>query len=143
MAWTITTTIDARVSICPMVGSKAVVVKLACVSDANASGTYNIKTGTNGLDGSFAEILGSTLKYVKFVPGTGDDAPSAAFDFDVEDGNNDHILDTDSNTHTANSFVLGLSTLGEYPRIFNDLSVVIGTLGDANTADIYMYFEKF
>lgn len=139
MAWTITTTIDDRASIRPCDGSKAIVLRLACVSDASASGEYDIKASAPTV---FQEITGTVLKLVEFVPGTGGSAPTAAFDFDVENKRNNHILDTDDNSNTAYSFVLGLSTLGEYPRIYNDLSVVIGTLGASRTADIYMHFEK-
>ena len=136
MAWTITQSVDERVSIKTAMGEKLIVVKLACVSDASASGTVAIESDV------FREIRGSWLYMVKFEPGTGDDVPDAAFDFDVEDKNNVHILDTDSNTHTANSFVTGSETLGVFPPVIHDLNVVIGTLGNLNTADIYMYFTK-
>jgi hypothetical protein len=136
MAWTITQTVDERVGIKTAMGERLIIVKLACVSDASASGTVDIEASV------FREIRGSWLYLVKFEPGTGDDAPTGTFDFDVEDKNNVHILDTDANTNTANSFVSGSDTLGVFPPVVHDLSVVIGTLGNANTADIYMYFTK-
>jgi hypothetical protein len=60
----------------------------------------------------------------------------------VEDENNDHILDTDANSNTANTFTIGSDTLGVYPAIFDGLTVVIATLGNTKKTDVYLYFLK-
>jgi hypothetical protein len=87
-------------------------------------------------------IKGSWLYLIKTVPGTGGDVPTGVFDLDVEDDNNDHLLDTDANSNVANGFVAGNTTLNVFPPIMDEITVVIGTLGDTNTADIYLYFSK-
>ena len=146
MAWTITPTIDQVQSIKHQIyGAHLIVLKLACISDASG-GTITLKSTKADRSNSYRDIMdqieGSTLYLMEVVPGTGDDAPSAAFDIDVENNRNNHILDTDDNSHTANSFTIGSNTLGVYPPIFNEITVVIETLGDANTADVYLYFWK-
>jgi hypothetical protein len=136
MAWTITETLDKE----QYDGGKLKMfrVKLACTSDANASdhdvGSVNKNIG-NVLNCSY-------LYMVKLVPGTGGDAPGGAFDLDIEDDNNDHILDSDANIHTANSFLPGSQTLGVFPMILDKCSIVCATLGNGNKADFYLYFSK-
>ena len=135
MAWTITPTIDDRVSIKTPMGEKLIVVKLACVSDGSSSGEYDFTSAI------MREIRGSWLYLVKFVPGT----VGAAFEFDVWDKNDDKILDTAGNSNTATSFVGGHDTLGVYPPIIHELSVEIDgadAMTTTNTLDIYMYFTK-
>lgn len=136
MAWTITETLHKEQH--NMGKLKMFVVKLACVSDANASdfdlGSVN-KNIRNAIQGAY-------LYLIKIVPGTGGDAPSGAFDLDIEDEANDHILDSDSNVHTANSFISGATTLAVFPPIVDYCSLVCATLGDGNKADFYLYFTK-
>jgi hypothetical protein len=135
MAFTITPTIDDRVSIKTVMGEKLVVVKLACVSDGSSSGEYDFPTAI------MREIRGSWLYLVKFVPGT----VGAAFEFDVWDKNDDKVLDTAANSNSATSFVGGHNTLGVYPPVIHELSVEIDgadAMTDTNTLDIYMYFTK-
>jgi len=146
MSWTITPTISKTQAIKHEVfGDRVVVVKLACISDANA-GSITMKSTRSDKTNSYRHIMdmieGSTLYLMEVIPGTGDDAPSAAFDIDVENERNVHILDTDSNSETSNTFVSGSTTLSLYPPIFSDITVVIGSLGNGNTADIYLYFWK-
>ena len=134
MAWTITPTIDDRVSIKTAMGEKLIVVKLACVSD----GTAEEYTFTPSL---IREIRGSWLYLVKFVPGT----VGASFAFDVWDKNSDKILDTTGNSNTATSFVLGSDTLGVFPPVIHDLTLELdgaSATTATNTLDIYMYFTK-
>jgi hypothetical protein len=126
MAWTITPTIHRIETIKHQIyGDRLIIVKLACISDA-----------------SMDMIKGSWLYLIKTVPGTGGDVPTGVFDLDVEDDNNDHLLDTDANSNVANGFVKGNNTLNVFPPIMDEITVVIGTLGDTNTADIYLYFSK-
>ena len=135
MAWTITPTIDDRVSIKSPMGEKLVVVKLACVSDGSSSGEYEFTVPI------MREIRGSWLYLVKFVPSTVD----AAFEFDVWDKNGDLILDTAANSNLATSFVVGVDTLGVYPPVIHALSVEIDgadAMANLDTLDIYMYFTK-
>ena len=135
MAWTITPTIDDRVSIKSPMGEKLVVVKLACVADGSSSGEYDFTVPI------MREIRGSWLYLVKFVPGT----VGAAFEFDVWDKNDDLLLDTAANSATATSFVTGVDTIGLYPPVIHALSVVIDgapAMTNADKLDIYMYFTK-
>jgi len=145
MAWTITPTIhrDENKAIKhELYGDRCVVLRLACISDAN-TGTITLRTErAGGVSTNYPDIMeqvaGSTLYLMEIVPGN----PAAAFDVDIENKRNSHILDTDSNSHTATSFVGGSNTLGLFPPIFEEITVVIGTLGDTKTADIYLYFWK-
>jgi hypothetical protein len=135
MAWTITPTIDDRVSIKSPMGEKLVVVKLACVADGSSSGEYDFPVPI------MREIRGSWLYLVKFVPGTVGDV----FEFDVWDKNDDLLLDTAANSNSATSFVTGVDTLGIYPPVIHALSVEIDgadAMDSADTLDIYMYFTK-
>jgi hypothetical protein len=114
-------------------------VKLECTSDA--SGTdYDLVC---------AMIPGSWLYLVKIIPGTGADAPAAAFDLDIEDENDIHMLDTNSNSEAPTggaTYHSGASDMGVFPPIGTHtgmkVSVVCATLGDGNKADIYLYFTK-
>ena len=139
MAWTITATIDAVYNVCSPMGNEMVKVKLACISDANATDT---KLSSVLSRGDFMDILGGWLYEMKVVPGTGDDVPTAAWDIDIEDNENDHILDTDSNANDANTFHDGAKTIGHYPVIEEDPSFVSATLGAANTCTIYFKILK-
>ena len=135
MAWTITPTIDDRVSIKSMMGEKLVVVKLACIADGSSSGEYDFTSAI------MREIRGSWLYMVKLVPGT----CGAAFEFDVWDKNDDLLLDTTGNSNTATTFLGGHDTVGVLPPVIHDLSVEIDgadDLTDTNTLDVYMYFTK-
>jgi hypothetical protein len=93
MAWTITETVDAYKTK-TQAGDELIEVKLECISDA--SGTDTELTAE-----TIRQIKGSWLYQMKVVPGTGDDAPTAAFDIDIEDEADFHILDTDSNSVSA------------------------------------------
>jgi hypothetical protein len=136
-AWTITATIDREARIKPhaMQYEYLYRVKLACTSDATLT-DYEFPGAIMG------KVKNSFLYLIKTVPGTGGDAPTGTFDLDVEDDNNDHLLDTDANSNTATTFTVGSDTLGVFPPIFDHISVVIATLGDTNTATIYLYFAK-
>ena len=149
MAWTITPTIsyDEKATIKhPMYGDQIVVLKLTCVSDASG-GTITLRsTAAGGTSSNYPEIMDqiahSTLYLMEVDPVTPGDAPAAAFDIDIENKRNNHILDTDSNSHTAVSWTVGSDTVGVFPPIFEEITVVIGTLGDGNDAHIYLYFWK-
>ena len=134
-AWTITQTVDERISIRTSIGEKMVVVKLACVVDGESSGTVAIQSSI------LREIQGSWLYMVKFVPGTAD----VDFEFDVLDKNGDALLDTAANTFAATSFVAGYETLNVWPLILRYCGVVIdgtGAITDTKTLDVYLYFVK-
>jgi hypothetical protein len=146
MAWTITPTIHRIETIKHQIyGDRLIIVKLACISDASG-GTITMKATSRDKTDTYREIMdmikGSWLYLIKTVPGTGGDVPTGVFDLDVEDDNNDHLLDTDANSNVANGFVKGNNTLNVFPPIMDEITVVIGTLGDTNTADIYLYFSK-
>jgi len=128
-------------------GDYMYVLKLAFTSgDDAATPTITLKSTKADPANSYNELMdqitGSWLYLMKTVPGSGGAAPTAAFDVDVEDKLNHHILDTDSNSETAAGFVIGSATLGVYPPIMEEITVVLADLGDANTADIYLYFLK-
>lgn len=138
MAWTITET--ARAHRMKYGNWDTVIeVKLACTSDGSAS-DYDIVS---------TMIKGSWLYLVKIVPGTGADAPAAAFDLDIEDENDHHILDTDSNSEAPTGGAVyhsGSAHMGVYPVVGTHsgvkVSLVCATLGDGNKADVYLYFTK-
>jgi len=139
MAWTITETPSQWFTQTTQ-GDRMIKIKLACTSDAGAS-DYDV---TN-----IARLRGSLLYLVKIVPGTGGDAPAGAFDLDIEDENNHHILDTDANPAAPTggaTYHAGSNTMGVYPPIEDSasakVSLVCATLGDGNKADIYLYFVK-
>ena len=134
-AWTITQTVDERVSIKSQIGDKIVVVKLACVVDGSSSGTVAIQSDI------LREIQGSWLYMIKLVPGSAD----VDFEFDVLDKNGDALLDTAANTFAATSFIKGYATLGIWPPILHYCGVIIdgtGAITDTKTLDIYIYFVK-
>lgn len=141
MAWTFTISVDDVALIAPGMGMSGQmnVIKIACVSDGSG-GSCVFKT--EDADIFRDKMKGGWLMLMEIDPGTGDDQPAAAFDIDIENKRNHHILDTDSNSHTAASFVAGSDTLGIFPPILNDLTMVIGTLGDGNKADIYLYINR-
>jgi hypothetical protein len=119
-----------------------IVVKLACTGDASA-GTVTLKSTKadpgNSYNAIMDEIRGSWLYLMKTVPSDVDNT----FDVDIENKTNDHILDTDANSNTANVFTLGANTLGVYPPILEEITVVIADIGaDQKTCEIYLYCLK-
>jgi len=134
MAWTITETVEIQ-----PVGIKGkeeeITIKLVCESDANGT-DYDITESTMRL------IRGGYLREMYVVPGSGADEPSAAFNIDLEDENDYHLLDTDSNAADANTAHDGATTMGHYPVIRKRLSFVPATLGDGNTATVYIRIWK-
>lgn len=135
--WTITSKIDFSEAMKHNLGEWLFRVKVSLASGDDASASdYDLPANI------ISEIRGSWLYLIKTVPGTGGAAPSAAFDLDIEDDNDDHILDTNARSETATSWTIGSDTLGVYPPILGTCSVVCADLGDANTTDIYMYFLK-
>jgi hypothetical protein len=130
MAWTITETVKHKKMI-SQAGDELIIVKLACISDANAC-DYPITS----------DIAGSWLYLVKIVPSAAPNAPTGVFDLDIEDDTDAHILDTDGNSVSATAWHIGSSTVGVFPPIFDTCSVVCATLGDTKRADIYLYFTR-
>ena len=109
-----------------VLGDKIIVVKLACLSVSSSDGgTVTMKSTRKDPTNTYRHIMDT----------------AAAFDIDIENKRNSHILDT-TNVHTATSFVSGSATIGLFPPIMDELTVVISTLGDTKTADIYLYFSK-
>ena len=90
MAWTITETVKSYPTNIHK-AEEVVDVVLECISDANAT-DYDVTAAT------MQKIRGGYLYEMKVSPGSGADAPSAAFDIDIEDSDDAHILDTDSNS---------------------------------------------
>lgn len=126
-AWTVTETshpIKVR-------GSEALIITLACISDASGK-DYELTTS----------VIGFYLYDVRTVPGSGGDAPTAAYDLDVEDELNFHLMDIDSLSTTATQLTKGSNTVGIFPHMSSQPSVVLGTLGNLNTNTIYLRFVK-
>lgn len=134
MAWTITETINAY-KVHHRMGEEMIEVKLACTSDANGTDTA-LSAET------MRQIMGGFLYEMKVVPGSGDEAPSAVFDIDIEDADNGHILDTDSNSVSLITYYDGAQTIGHYPLIKSTISFVSETLGNANTCTVYLQISK-
>ena len=106
------------------------VVRLACTSDG--SGTdWKLET----------DVTGWYLYAVRTDP-DGTDVPSGVYTVDVEDELDFHILDLDSRSTTAIEMAKGSNTVGIFPMIMSQPSVVVSTLGDTKKADIYLYFVK-
>lgn len=135
MAWTITQTVYRSYNVNILKAEKYIVVKLDCTSDASG-------TDTELDENIMQKIRGGYVYEMKVVPGSGDDEPSAAWDIDLEDEDNAHVLDTDSNATDAVTFHDGSSTIGHYPVIEESLSFVSGTLGNANTCVVYLKVLK-
>lgn len=146
--YTITPTIDEVRRIKHVLGGDTMYVLKFAIASGNdaATPTVTLKSTKADPGNSYNEIMdqlaGTWLYLMETVPGSGAAAPTAAFDFDVENKRNSHILDTDSNSNSAVGFVAGSNTLGVYPPIMEELTVVCADLGDANTADVYLYFLK-
>jgi hypothetical protein len=146
-AFTPTVTIDEIKAIKhEVLGDKIIIVKLACLSISDVhGGTVTMKSTRKDPTNSYNHIMdtidGSWLYMMEVVPAASGTTPSAAFDVDIENKRNSHLLDT-TNVESATSFVLGSNTIGGFPPIMDELTVVIGVLGDTKTADIYLYFSK-
>ena len=135
MAWTITQTIDDRVSIKTAMGDKLVVVKLACTVDGSSSGTVAI------LPDIFREIRGSWLYLVKLEFVDAD----VNFEFDVTDKDGDYLMNTADNAFGATTFLAGSVTLGVYPPIIHSLNIVCdgaGAITNAKKLNVFLYFVK-
>ncbi|MCP4262752.1 MAG: hypothetical protein GY774_35385 [Planctomycetes bacterium] len=143
MAWTVTATIDDTIAMKHHLGGDRItVLKLACIGDASA-GTVTLKSTNadpgNDYNAVMDEIRGSWLYLMKTVPSDVDNT----FDVDIEDKLNDHILDTNANSNTANTFTTGADTLGVYAPILEEITVVIADIGaDQKTCEIYLYCLK-
>lgn len=81
------------------------------------------------------------LERVVTWPGTGDDQPDA-YTFDIQDaGLNDlPIIDLAARSQTVTEFESGAVTIGQYPKINGDLTVIVGTLGNSNIAYAELLF---
>ncbi len=132
MAWTIAETWQAY-KVKSQYGEEMIEIILACTSDANA-GDYNI---TN-----IDKIKGGYLYEVRVVPGADAAAPAAIFSIAIQDENNGTILTCAGNSVTASTYHDGAATIGHYSVVRGTLSVVPGTLGDANTASIHIQILK-
>jgi len=142
MAWTIVESAPVITKMAIEAGDELIKIKLACTSDAGAS-DYDLSAA------AMTTIAGAYFYMFKIVPGTGGDVPGAVFDCDIEDENNHHILDTDSNpVAPAEGYTMHLaaSTLGAFLPIERHsaakVSLVCATLGDGNKADFYLYFLR-
>jgi len=140
-AFTPTVTVDEIKAIKhEVLGDKLVIVKIACTdTDGDTGASLTMKSTRNSATDTYRHIMdqveGSWLYMMEVVPTSGN-GPAAAFDIDVENKRNSHILDTDSNSHTATSFVAGSHTLNLFPPIIDQITVEIGALGAGNQCDI-------
>lgn len=144
-AFTPTVTVDEIKAIKhEVLGDKMIIVKLACTdTDGDTGASLTMKSTGNDSTDTYNEIMdtieGSWLYMMEVVPTT---SPSAAFDIDIENKRNSHILDSDSNSNTAVTFVEGNRTLNLFPPIMDQITVVIGALGAGKVIDVYLYFSK-
>ena len=138
MAWTtITQTIDNIQTMTQQSDFEIIKVKLACVSDAGAASK---------------DLSAEVMKYVKnsFLwlvvcdPGSGGDAPDAAVQMQLanEDGINFFDSGSAGISDTADTVLAGTLHAGMPPPIFGTCTFICETLGNANTADFYLYFAK-
>jgi hypothetical protein len=115
-------------------GNREVSVTLTSGNDASAS-DYDITTYARNIKGMF-------LYEVRLVPGTGGATPTGAYDLDIEDEDDTHILDTDANSNVANAAHQGSDTLHRDPMILDTVSIVCADLGDANTVMVRLFFSN-
>lgn len=146
MAWTFSVSFYKDVKMKNSLGGdQMIVLKVACVSDASG-GSLTMKSTDLDPGNEYNEymdrIKGSWLYMIKTVPNLGATQPAGTFDVDVEDQMADHLLDTDANPNDANKISVGSGTLGIYPAILDYVGLVVATLGNTKTADIYLYFLK-
>jgi hypothetical protein len=135
MAWTITQTVDDRVSIKTAMGERLIVVKLECLVDGASSGTIAI------LPDIFREIRGSWLYLVKLEFVDAD----VNFEFDVTDKDGDLLLDTADNDYSATTFISGAETLGVFPPVIHSLNIICDGAAAITTGkflNIHLYFTK-
>lgn len=137
-AWTITGTNYRTYQLGD--GSKIVLIRLSLTSDANASGAFNLSTYLTGAQ--LNDVKGGYLYYIESVPGTGDAAPSGTFSLSIKNSLGSTILTHAGLSETAAQIVPGFTTLGIFPTIHDGLTFAIGTLGDANTATLYVAIAK-
>ena len=146
-AFTPTVTVDEIKAIKhEVLGDMMIIVKIACTdTDGDTGASLTLKSTRNSRTDTYRAIMdqveGSWLYMMEVVPTSGN-GPTAAFDIDIENKRNSHILDTDANSHTATSFVSGSNTLGVFPPIMDQITVEIAALGAGNQCDIYLYFSK-
>jgi hypothetical protein len=135
MTWTITQTIDDRVSMQTPTAEKLIVVKLACTVDSSSSGTVAIESNI------FREIKGSWLYLIKLEFVDAD----VNFDFDVTDKDGDYLLETTNNAYGATTFISGAHTIGVYPPIIHSLNIICdsgGAITDGKKLNIHLYCTK-
>ena len=137
MAWTITQTVENQAGMAWNNNLEMFKVKLDCISDASGTDT-DLSVDVMKL------VKNSFLWIVACVPGTGGDAPAAAFQLELQDKNDLSLFDSGAGgiIETAASFLPGTQTTGMPPPFFDKISFVCGTLGDTNTAVFYIYFAK-
>lgn len=135
MAWTIEQSIDQAYHVNNLLGDELIIVKLDCISDASG-------TDTDLEAAIIQKIMGGWLYEIKVVPGSGADEPTAAWDIDIEDEDNGHIAEANGNSTTVPTYTDGSLTIGHYPIIEKTCSFVSATLGDENTAVVYIKVLK-
>ena len=132
MAWTVVETVEEEKW--GPEGKLFVLLKIACTADAGAK-TYVIE--------NFAKISGMFLYAVVTVPGSGADAPSAAYTLDIEDQNAFHLMDLDSVSTSATAWNLGTVTLTQYPVLWGRPQLVFNTaIGTGNKTTVYLFCVK-
>lgn len=106
--------------------------KLAVVGDASAGTVPNT---------TISDVKGYYLEEVLTYPGAGGAAPSA-YTVDVQDvgRNNLAIIDLAARSTTATEAEIGSVTLGYYPKIEGNLTVIVGNVGNSKTTTIELLF---
>ena len=105
------------------------IITLSCTSDAGATDTALTY-----------DVTGYSLYAVETDPG--DASPDAVYTLDIEDADNFHLLDLDDRSRTAKEIASGSTTLGIFPSITSTPSVVMSTLGNANTTTVTIHFVR-
>ena len=137
MAWTITQTIDKLGIMKTPVDFEMFKVKLACTSDASGTDT--------DLSTAVMEMVNNSFLWLVICdPGSGGAAPSADFQLELQNEDDISLFDSGAGgiSATVDTVKPGTQSAGMPPPFFDTISLVCGTLGDANTADFYLYFAK-
>ena len=136
MSWSTKAIVHRKYNISSRQSAKMFVIKIECESDGS------------GIDELLEDILGSELwQMVRgrwlysaiIVPGTGGDAPSGTFNFDIQNAFDMSKISVTGHAVDENTENTGSDEFGRFAVIEDGDTLTIATLGDGNKLDLYLY----
>ena len=122
-----------------------VVLKYAITADAAAGTVPNTTISLRTVDdvdtSQFINLSNFYIYSLKTVPGAGDAQPDA-YTVDIQDGDSFSWVDIGNRSQTAAEVFDCSDTIGIFPPVTEDMTLVVGNLGNSNTATIYIYLTK-